>query len=65
GLATSARRASDTIDEVGRRTLESTDDLARTLRELGDAARAVRTFVDELERDPDMLVKGHAPARRP
>jgi hypothetical protein len=35
------------------------------LRDVGDAARALRAFVDELERDPEILVKGHGPASRP
>lgn len=65
GLAASARRASDAIGELGHRATESTDDLAQTLRDVGDAARTIRAFLEELERDPEILVKGHAPARRP
>jgi phospholipid/cholesterol/gamma-HCH transport system substrate-binding protein len=33
-------------------------DLERTLQDVGDAARKLRTFLDVLERQPDMLVKG-------
>ncbi|HTR50348.1 MAG TPA: MlaD family protein [Kofleriaceae bacterium] len=65
GLAASATRATETVDEVGHRVLDATDGLDETLRDLGDASRALRTFVDELEREPDMLVKGHTPARAP
>ncbi|HET9989577.1 MAG TPA: MlaD family protein [Kofleriaceae bacterium] len=65
GLVASTRRATDAIGELGRRGTESTVDLQQTLADIGEAARALRAFLDELERDPDMLVKGHAPARRP
>jgi phospholipid/cholesterol/gamma-HCH transport system substrate-binding protein len=60
GLVASARRATDSVGELGRRTLESTGGLDDTLRDLGDAARAVRAFMEQLEREPDMLVKGRA-----
>ncbi len=65
GVFASAQRATDSVGELGRRTLESTDELARTLHDVGDAARALRDFVDALDREPDMLVKGRAPARGP
>jgi hypothetical protein len=65
GLAASAQRATDAAGDLGRQTVDSTTDLQRALRDLDDTARAIRDFVDELERDPDMLVKGRAPARRP
>ena len=57
-LMASARRASDSVGELGRSTRTSTRDLDRTIGELGDAARAFREFVDALEREPDMLIKG-------
>lgn len=65
GIAASAHRAGDAIGDLGHRAMQSTDELDQTLREVGDAARALRAFVDELDRDPEMLVKGHVPARRP
>ncbi len=65
GLAVSAQRATDALGELGHRGLESTRDLQHTIDDVGQAARALRAFVDELERDPDMLVKGHARSRRP
>jgi hypothetical protein len=33
-------------------------ELERTLQDVGEAARTLRTFLDTLERQPDMLVKG-------
>jgi ABC-type transporter Mla subunit MlaD len=65
GAVASVRRAGDAVADLGHRTAAATDELHRTLHDLDDAARAVRNFIDELDRDPDMLVKGHAPARRP
>lgn len=60
GLMASARRASESFGDLGRSTSESTSELERTLREVGDAARAVRDFMEQLEREPDMLMKGRA-----
>lgn len=65
GLVASTRRAAEAIGDLGRRGTESTTELQQTLADVGEAARALRAFLDELERDPDMLLKGHAPARRP
>lgn len=65
GLAASAHRASDAIGELGHRAVRSTDELEQTVRDVGDAARTLRAFIEELERDPEMLVKGRVPARRP
>ena len=62
-LIASATRATDSIGEVGRSARGATRDLDRTLRELGEAARSIREFVDELQREPDMLVKGRARSR--
>jgi len=58
GLVASARRATDSISEVGRNAVGATNDLEQTIHDLGDAARSVREFLETLERDPDMLVKG-------
>jgi hypothetical protein len=40
-------------------------ELEHTLRDLGDAARSFRELVDDIERDPDMLVKGRARSDKP
>lgn len=40
--------------------LEGDGELARAMRELGSAARAFRELVQEVEREPDILIKGRA-----
>lgn len=65
GLAASAHRASDAIGALGQRAAESTGELEQTLRDVAEAARTLRAFLEDLERDPEMLLKGRAPARRP
>lgn len=60
GLVTTAQRATESLGTITRNVAESTEDLGVTLRELGDAARAVRRFMQALERQPDMLIKGRA-----
>jgi ABC-type transporter Mla MlaB component len=62
-LIASAKRATDSLGEVGRTMRAVSGDLARTIRDLGDAARSVREFMDALEREPDMLITGRARAR--
>ena len=64
GLVASAHRATDSFGEVGRKTSATADDLDRTVRELGDAARAVRELAEELDREPDILVKGRGKSGR-
>lgn len=65
GLLASARRATESIGELGRRTSGATADLDRTLRDLAEAARAVRDLAQDLDREPDMLLKGRASAQGP
>ena len=60
GLVASAKRATDSFGDLGHATLGSSDELERTLRELGEAARSVHELADAIERDPDVLVKGRA-----
>jgi phospholipid/cholesterol/gamma-HCH transport system substrate-binding protein len=63
GLVASTQRAAEAIDQLGTSTTGATQDLDRTLRDLSDAARSVRSVADALERDPDMLFKGAAKAK--
>lgn len=63
GLIASARRATDSVESAGRIAQSSAGELGRTVRELGDAARAVRRFFRDLERQPDMLLKGRGRTR--
>lgn len=55
--ATSARDFLSKLDRGG--------ELERTVRDVGEAARAFRELVEEVDRDPDMLVKGRARSRGP
>jgi ABC-type transporter Mla subunit MlaD len=59
-LIASAKRMTDQLAEVGRRARGSTRELTRTLDDVGEAARTIRRFFEELEREPDMLLKGKA-----
>lgn len=63
-LVSSAKRATDAIGDLGRSTRSSREELDRTLRELGEAARAFRDLAEAIEREPDMLVKGRAKEQR-
>lgn len=58
GLLTGAERATRSVDGLGVRAAGVTDELDRTVRDLGDAARTVRSLADAIERDPDILLKG-------
>jgi hypothetical protein len=46
--------------QVGRGVSNSTRDLAQMLDELRDAAEAIRVLAEDLDRSPDMLVKGRS-----
>lgn len=61
GLVANANRATVALVEVGRTSQDTQKELEKTLRDIGEAADAVRGFVIELERDPDMLLKGKSP----
>lgn len=65
GLVASTRRATDSIGDLGRTTGGSTAGLERTLRDLDEAAMAIRELAEAIDRDPDMLVKGRAKANKP
>jgi hypothetical protein len=51
------------MNEVARGAQTVGPELELTMREVRGAARSIRRFVDALERDPDMLLKGRAAAR--
>jgi phospholipid/cholesterol/gamma-HCH transport system substrate-binding protein len=55
-----ADRAIATLARLGQRGLPAAGELARTLRDLGDTARSVRDLVKDIERQPDILIKGRA-----
>lgn len=62
-LGPRVRRAADAVGDVGRATARSAGDLDRTLRDLGEAARSFRELVDDIQREPDMLLKGRKRTR--
>lgn len=65
GLLASARRATDAAGRLGRAATGSVDELDLTLRDIAEAARSLRELADELERDPDMFLKGRARSKAP
>jgi ABC-type transporter Mla subunit MlaD len=56
----SGRSALQSVADFGRRANASANELTRTIRDIGDAARAFRELVEEIEREPDVLLKGRA-----
>jgi phospholipid/cholesterol/gamma-HCH transport system substrate-binding protein len=65
GLIASAQRAVDSFNEVGRNASATTRDLEGTLDDIRATAAAIRSLAEELERNPDMLVKGIGGPRSP
>jgi phospholipid/cholesterol/gamma-HCH transport system substrate-binding protein len=63
GLLTSFIRASDAVGDVGKSANVTTRELEQTLKEIRDAAEAIRLLADSLEKDPDQLLKGRAKAK--
>ena len=60
GLVATAQRSVSSFGEVGRNVTGATRDLDQTLGEIREAAAAIRLLADELEREPDILLKGRA-----
>lgn len=60
GLVANVNRTTAALGEVGRGMSGSTRDLDQVLDELRDAAAAIRTLAEDLDRQPDMLLKGRA-----
>jgi len=58
GLLASAQHATDAFGEVGRAGRGTQKDLDTTLRDVSEAAESIRSLVDAIERDPDMVLKG-------
>jgi ABC-type transporter Mla subunit MlaD len=58
GLIANMGRTSAEFGQVGRGMASSTRDLSQALDELRDAAEAIRVLAEDLDRDPDMLLKG-------
>lgn len=60
GLLRNAERSADAINDVARGARSFGPEMELTLREVRGAAHSIKRLADDLERDPDMLLKGHA-----
>jgi ABC-type transporter Mla subunit MlaD len=58
GLLTSAQHAAASVGEVGRNASAATRDLQSVLDEVHAAATAIRELAEQIEQNPDMLIKG-------
>lgn len=65
GVLAGANQASQSLAELGRTAQGSAERLPRTLRDVDEAAQALRELLQSLERDPAMLVKGPASGQTP
>jgi paraquat-inducible protein B len=64
GLFHNAERSADAIGDVARGARSLGPDLEATLREVRGAAHSIKRLADDLDRDPDMLLKGRARSDR-
>lgn len=64
GVLASAERASNAVGDMAHGARGLGTELEDTLREVQGAAAAVQRLGDELDRDPDMLLKGRSRAAR-
>ena len=58
GLIATTQRSVSSLGDVGRNATGATRDLDETFAQIRAAAEAIRILADELDRDPEMLVKG-------
>jgi ABC-type transporter Mla subunit MlaD len=58
GLLASAERFSNSLGDAASNANGFTTEMEHTLRDVSEAAAAVRDLADALERQPDMLIKG-------
>jgi hypothetical protein len=65
GLVATTQRSVVSFGEAGKNVAGATRDLDSTLGDIRDAAAAFRELANELERQPDMLIKGRAPGSGP
>ncbi len=65
GLFHHAERSADAIGEVARGARSLGPELELTLREVRGAAHSIKRLADDLDRDPDMLLKGRAQKGKP
>lgn len=60
-MARTLERIETGVDLLGRRATVATEAFERTMDDVGEAAEAMRDLLGEIERDPDMLLKGRRP----
>ncbi|HTU63195.1 MAG TPA: hypothetical protein VMF89_32265, partial [Polyangiales bacterium] len=60
GLLASAERFSNSLGDAASNANGFTTEMEHTLRDVSEAAAAVRDLADALERQPDMLIKGRS-----
>jgi len=65
GLLASAQRASDSVGDVANNAGDLSTDFQQTLRDVQEMSQSIRTLVEALELDSDMLLKGRAKAVSP
>lgn len=65
GLFHNAERSADAIGDVARGARSLGPELELTLREVRAAAHSIKRLADDLDRDPDMLLKGRAQKAKP
>lgn len=64
GLMASAERVSDSLGDAARNANGFGHELEHTLRDVSEAASAIKDLADALVRQPDMLLKGRGRASR-
>jgi ABC-type transporter Mla subunit MlaD len=62
GLLAATQRTVSSFGEAGKNVAGATRDLDETLSEIREAAAAFRELADQLDREPDMLIKGRSRA---
>ena len=60
GLIASAERASNAVGDMTHGAIGLGSELEETLRDVQAATAAIQRLGDELDRDPDMLLKGRS-----
>jgi paraquat-inducible protein B len=60
GLVASMQRTSDSIGDLAGLSHSAEYEIGATLRDFRTLVETLQTFVETLERDPDMLLKGRA-----
>lgn len=64
GLLASIGRTTDAVGDTARTADGLGTDLTETLQAVQEAAKSIHKLAEALEKDPDMLIKGHAQGKR-